>query len=169
MQLRQQQGGDGRWFAPDRDMVYALPRLMRQALFVRFGGFDERTKTDYGAYHYNLEIPAEKFNAGVGHIVDLFVKLRSVELSEEQLQAQLKQIDPEVVRELMVPLFYLFLSEYQAWCGHIASEDPDEKLEVKALEVAAEWIRQHFAKQHAGLWSRLWLWIKTKVGGKHDT
>jgi len=127
-QLRSQGGQEARWYCPDRDLAYALPRYFRQAMFVRFGGKDDRTGQDYGPYTFDVEgITAEEFGAECVKVRDLFLRMRACDIQVEELAETLKALRPEVLEELLPTMFFIMVREYREWCAYVSPKEANDK------------------------------------------
>lgn len=137
MQLRSSGGSDQRWFSPDRDLIYAFPRYFRQAIFVRFGGKDERTERDYGPYNFDLgNVTEEEFGEMCVKIKQLFLDMRECKFQDmEEFKARLVELDARVLTSILWPMFLLMLTEYREWCALVFPKDnTDAVIDMKHME-----------------------------------
>lgn len=135
--MRPPGGGDQRWYSPERDLAYALPRYFRQAIFVRFGGEDARTKRDYGPYNFDLEgVTEEQFGEACVKVRELFLAMRDCQFPDmEVFRERLNELDEKVLGPLLWPMFLIMLTEYREWCALVSPKDEtDTAIDMKRME-----------------------------------
>jgi len=148
-QIRPPGGNDPRWFCPDRDLVYALPRYLRQAMFVRFGGEDPRTKRSYGPYNYDVtDLSEQAFSDACIRLKRLFFDMRDGSIKEGQLSRRIGEIHPVVLRELAPVAIQIMLAEYWEWAAYVSPKEtpPDKPIDMSLLERKVNDFVRHLRK-----------------------
>ena len=124
LQARQQTGGDARWYCPERDLVWAFPRLVKGAIAARF---------EAGKPVGNLSL--EQVGQQCQKLAKLLNKCTATAILPDELRKELDAFDPEFLTALSESFFKWCLGEFRMWCADVSPRTPqDAKIDLSALE-----------------------------------
>jgi len=127
-QVRQQGGSDPRWFCPDRDLVYAVPKLIGTTLTTLFAD-----KYDVAG------ISPEEFGAECAKLADIFRGCRDGSLSPDAVTAAYLDINGKVREVLAGGFFATMLGAFREWSAYVRPSDPgDAPPSVERVEEAVK-------------------------------
>lgn len=151
LQLRPQ-SGDPRWFNPERDMLYAFPRLMRKVL-VRFETM----------YPDNVELSV----AETQKLAKLMAGIMEFKLPPEEIAERVTALDPQYCKQVGHALLLCFLHELPEWVKDVKMKDKPSPLTVDDLHrLADKVIGDYLAKRRASIWCKLTNLIKGFWNGR---
>lgn len=120
---------DARWFNPDRDIIWAFPKLISASL------------------RANLDAPPEemeKIGLVAKEVASIINSLRTAKLTSEEAVVRLKALDQRALSYISHAFFYGFFAHLYNWCGEIAPIPGDR---FKPLEFTEfEKLVEHFAR-----------------------
>ena len=123
LQLRAQGSGDQRWFNPERDMLYGLPRVMRRALVK----FEE-------LYPDNLTKAAMEAQK----LARLMSEILAGSLDKEKTLERVTALDAEFSSKLGRAFFLCVLLEMNEWVKDVKMKDKPSPLTVDDLNKLAD-------------------------------
>jgi hypothetical protein len=126
LQVRNPSQGERRWFNPERDVVWAFPRVISLALKSFYENDPARTTEEMSAVFKRL-----------AHLCNL---CRDGTIGRLELIAELKALDPAIMQAVSKAFFYAWFGEFHGWCADIKPKDPQEDvpLSLKELEKVVE-------------------------------
>lgn len=114
---------DPRWYNPERDMIWAFPRLISRAL---------RNLPDLG--------PEQEAKVGevAKQLAQLINRIRDAKIAEDQVLVEVKKLDPEGLLHIQQAFFFSVMGELYHWCGCIEPRpgEKDQPLDLKELDHA---------------------------------
>jgi hypothetical protein len=126
LQVRNPSQGERRWFNPERDMVWAFPRVISAALKSFYENDPPRT--------------TEEMSVAFKRLASLCNQCRDGALDKEALIAELKVLDPAILQAVSKAFFFAWFGEFHGWCADIRPKDAQEDipLDLRKLEAAVE-------------------------------
>lgn len=126
LQVRNPGQGERRWFNPERDVVWAFPRVISKALHSFYENDAGKTPEELGETFKRL---AQLCNA-----------CREGSISCGALLAELKALDPAILQSVSKAYFFAWFGEFHEWCEDIRPKDASEDvpLSLKELEKTVE-------------------------------
>lgn len=117
MQMRSKDGTDKRWFDPERDFVYAFPRLLRSALttFEDFQGTPECSREDLC-----------KIGGKLGKMIASAAKSP---VKPDDFQKELDELRascPAGFNLLSSVVTYMLIGVYPRWCADVRPRTPED-------------------------------------------
>jgi hypothetical protein len=101
LQMRPPSGEDRRWFNPERDMAYAMRRLIVKSL----QAFDNTT--------------SDKIPQTASMLGQLVRECVQGNITLEDLSARLKELDPEAIGHIGRAYLFATLGEFRVWCDEV--------------------------------------------------
>lgn len=119
--------GDRRWYSADRDLVYALPRLLRAALEV------------FSDYPGSARVSRERLlaaSAELGRLVSDIVRLK---LTKEEVVRRLRELPDACLELIGGALLRVLLGEFRVWVADARPKvSGDVELDGYDLQALAE-------------------------------
>lgn len=123
MQVRSE-SGDRRWFNPERDMVWAFPRIISKALHYRFN-----SQEPLGG------LTSEQVGEQCSALGKLCRECAQRTIKPEEVKERLDRLDPLFLAEVGTAFFRTFFTEFRFWCAQVAPRtEQDEPLTLDKLE-----------------------------------
>jgi hypothetical protein len=124
--MRNQAQGDRRWYNPERDAVWAFPRVISQSLRAFYENEPPKSQ--------------EEMSATFAALGRLCTDCRDGTISKDELLARLRALDPAILQAVAKAFFFAYFAEFHGWCLDIAPKDPKEDvpLDLSELEQTLE-------------------------------
>jgi len=126
MQVRKRDG-DRRWYSADRDLAYALPRMLRKAL---------ETMNEFSGDPRTTRESLLRTSARLGNLVADIVRTK---LPKEALVVRLSELHAHDVELIGKALVFVLLGEFRTWAADARPKAPgDAELDDCDLDGLAE-------------------------------